>query len=119
MKRFNYKQYKDCYFIVSTYAANKNALAISIENEKEGPITTCTVYLTDGLYTENTAIIKNYSENSGMTKFLQELGIVIEIFDRRPCNALVANTLNSSNPQTCDTCFIDKEKLKEYTKKWY
>ena len=35
MKKFSYKQYKDCYFIVSTYAANKCALAISIENGKE------------------------------------------------------------------------------------
>lgn len=118
MNKFNYKHYKNCYFNVASYAYNKNAMAIEIENREDGPINTCTVFLEDGLYTPYCTVIKNYSEGSGMTKFLQDLGIVVEILNRRPCNAWALNSMNTDNPDSFDTCIIDQEKLKEYTKSW-
>lgn len=118
MKRFKYKDYKNCYFNVASYAYNKKAMAIEIENREDGPIITCTVFIEDGLYTPNCIVIKNYSENSGMTKFLQDLGIVVLILDRRPSNMLATGSLDTENPESFDTCIIDQEKLKEYTKSW-
>lgn len=70
-------------------------------------------------YGENFATIKNYSENSHMTDFLQELKVIDTIFFREPCNSFVADTLFTKNPQTIDTCIINKDVLKEYTKEWY
>lgn len=118
MKKFKYKDYENCYFNVATYAYNKRAMAIEIENKEDGLIRTCTVFLEDGLYTANCTIIKNYSENSGMTKFLQDLGIIVEILDRRPCNMWVTGSMDTENPESFDTCIIDQKKLKEYTKSW-
>lgn len=118
MKKFKYKNYENCYFIVGSYLADKKAMAISIQNDDEGPISTCTIYDNFGIYSENITTIKNYSENSHMTKFLQKLGVVIDILDRRACNDFVKDTLQGKNPQTIDTCIIDYNKLKEYTKIW-
>ena len=118
MKKFTYKNYRNCFFIVSSYAADEDAMAISIENNSEGPICTSTIYDRDGIYCSGITTIKNYSENSFMTKFLEELGIIESIIDRRPCNPHVYNTLNTEDPQTIDTCVINLEKLKEYTKEW-
>ncbi len=118
MKKFNYKNYKNCYFVVASYAANDKAMAISIENEK-GPISVCTVYDGWSMYSEHITTIKNYSENSHMTEFLQKMGIVIDILNRTPCNEFERNTINSSNPQTIDSCLIDTDKLREYAKEWH
>lgn len=118
MKTFTYKKYKNCYFIVGSYLADEKAIAISIENKKEGLISTCTVYDTFWSYNEDVATIKNYSENSHMTDFLTKMKVVDEIIWREPCNSFVRDTLNTSNPQTIDTCLINKKVLKEYTKEW-
>ena len=111
MKTFNYKKYKNCYFKVGRYLYGDNAMAISIENETNGPITTCTVIHELGMYMENITTIKNYSENANITNFLKSLGIVVNVIGSYPCNAYVKNTT-----ETIDICEIDMEKLKEYTK---
>lgn len=71
MKTFTYKDYENCYFRVGSYAADNKAMAISIENLEDGPIATCTVYDIYSAYSEHITTIKNYSENSHMTKFLK------------------------------------------------
>ena len=119
IKSFDYKTYKNCYFIVSSYTCDPMAMAISIFNNSDGDITTVTVYMDGYVYAPGLTAIKNYSENTGITKFLQELGIIEEILDRRPPNQHVAHTLNTPNPETIDWCVINTDKLKEYTKEWY
>lgn len=118
MKTFNYKNYKNCYFYVTNYLADKNAMAISIQNDEEGDIAFCTIYDVLSVYSPDLVTIKNYSENSYMTNFLEDLGVVISIIDRRPCNQFVRDTINTDNPQTIDTCIVDTDILKEYCKKW-
>ena len=118
MKKFNYKNYKDCYFIVGSYRANKEAISISIQNDDIGAIAICTMYIKDCLYSADMVTIKNYSENSHMTEFLMKLGIVIKVMKQFPCNPFVEDTLQTNNPQSIDVCFIDKNKLKEYSKVW-
>jgi len=66
MKTFTYKKYKDCYFTVGKYLRGNNAMAISIENSTDGPITTCTV--------------------------MHELGIVVNVIYSSPCDSYVRNT---------------------------
>ena len=80
MKKFTYKDYENCYFIVGNYVVDKNAMAISIEND-EGPIATCTVYDDYGMYSRHITTIRNYSENSHMTEFLKKLGVVVDIIN--------------------------------------
>ena len=53
-----------------------------------------------------------------MTDFLTKLKVIDSIIWREPCNSFVADTLNTSNPQTIDTCVINTEELKKYTKEW-
>ena len=60
----------------------------------------------------DTATIKNYSENSGMTKFLQKLGVIEEVYSRRKSHPLALDS------ETIDFCQIDIEKLKEYSKEF-
>ena len=38
MKTFKYKDYENCYFIVSSYACNNEAMAILIENNEIMPM---------------------------------------------------------------------------------
>lgn len=118
MKKFTYKNYKNCYFYVGSYRADPTAMAISIENINEGPITTCTIFDDMSPYSEDIVTIKNYSENSHMTDFLKKLGIIIEILNRAPCNQFVYKTLQTKNPQSIDTCLIDKNILRQYCKEW-
>ena len=93
-------------------------MAISIENLEDGPIATCTVYDDYSAYSEHITTIKNYSENSHMTKFLKKLKVIEEILFSRPCNSFVTDTLYTNNPQTIDTCLINTDILKEYSKVW-
>ena len=118
MKTFTYKDYQNCYFRVGSYAADNAAMAISIENLEDGPIATCTVYDNYSAYSEDITTIKNYSENSYMTSFLKKLKVVEEVLFSMPCNSHVINTLNTNNPQTIDTCLINTDILKEYSKVW-
>lgn len=117
MKTFKYKKYKNCYFIVDSYLGDKKAMAITIENN-DGAVAICTVYDKFGVYEEGLVTIKNYSENSHMTDFLKNLGIVLDIVSRYPCNTFSYESLNTNNPQTIDICIIDINKLKEYCKSW-
>lgn len=121
MKTFKYKKYKKCFFIVSSYVADEDAMYIGIENETEGSIADCTVYYKDGIYIPGFITVKNYSENSNLTNFLKELKIITEICTRFPCNNFPETlaTLNGANPQSIDYCQIDIEKLKEYSKEWH
>ena len=112
MKTFNYKNHKKCYFNVYSYAANDEAMAIVMTNGKSLDIV-CTVYDKNSIYMNGVTAIKNYSENSHLTEFLQKLGIITEVFNRTPCNNHVIDTLNSKNPQSIDNCFIDMDLLKQ------
>ena len=109
-KKFNYKKYKDCYFEVGNYLYNSQSMFIQIKNKEYGDL--YTVNMPDYMYLPDTATIKNYSENSGMTKFLQKLGIIEEIYTMRKCHPLAAES------ETIDFCQINLEKLKEYSRKF-
>lgn len=108
-KTFKYKKYGDCYFNVGNYAYNKQAMAITIMS-KEGERIIATVNMNDYLYYPDTATIKNYSENAGMTKFLEDLGIIEEVYSKVQCHPKALKT------ETIDYCLINIDKLKEYTK---
>lgn len=111
-KKFNYKKYKDCYFEVGNYFYNSQSMFIQIKNKEYGELYTATVNMPDYLYMPDTATIKNYSENSGMTEFLQELGVIEEIYTRRKSHPRALDS------ETIDFCQIDIEKLKEYSKEF-
>lgn len=108
-KTFKYKEYGDCYFNVENYKYNKQAMAITIMNN-EGERIIATVNMNDYLYYPDTATIKKYSEDSGMTKFLEDLGIIEEIYSKVQCHP------NALKTETIDYCIINIDKLKEYTK---
>lgn len=118
MKTFTYKDYENCYFRVGSYVADNEAMAISIENLEDGPIATCTIYDDYSAYSEHITTIKNYSENSHMTNFLKKLNVISEVLYSKPCNSFVADTLHTNNPQTIDTCLINTDILKQYSKSW-
>ena len=120
MKTFNYKKYKNCFFVVGTYLSDPSAMYIGIENKQDGMITDCTVYMRYTFYETGTVTIKNYSENSNMTNFLKSLKIVKKVYNRVPCNNFSETlaSLKSENPQTIDECEIDIDLLKEYSKEW-
>jgi len=109
-KKFNYKKYKNCWFNVGRYVGMFGPMFIEIENEKEGPICVATVNMPGYCYDVCETTIKNYSENSGMTKFLQKMGIIKEIYGRSKCNPM------AGVKETIDYCLINIEKLKEYSK---
>lgn len=111
-KTFKYKDYRDCYFEVGNYAYNKQSMYIQIINKLDGEIITATVNMPDYFYSPNTASIKNYSENSGMTEFLQKLGIIEIIYTRNKVNPY------ASEGETIDFCAINVDKLKEYANKF-
>lgn len=109
---FKYKNYGDCHFEVGNYLYNKQCMSISIVSEDGEPITVCTVNMTDYMYFPNTTTIKNYSENSGISKFLKKLGIIQEIYSSVKCNAY------APKGDTIDFCEININKLKEYSNKF-
>lgn len=111
-KTFKYKKYKNCYFEVGNYLYNSQSMFIQIKNNEEGDIATATVNMPGYLYMSNTATIKNYSENSGMTKFLQKLGIIEDIYTRKRCNPFATES------ETIDFCEINIKKLKEYSQEF-
>jgi len=98
-KNFKYKNYTNCYFEVGTYFHNHSAMSIEIKNDDIGDIAIATVNMPEYFYYPETATIKNYSENSGMTKFLEKLGIIKEIYSSRKCNIYA-----SSKNETIDFC---------------
>ena len=111
-KTFKYKDYENCYFNVGNYYYNKASMAINMVNTEGESITTVTVNMQDYFYSPNTATIKNYSENAGMTKFLKKFGIIEEVYSSRVCNPYAQKS------ETIDYCSIDIDKLKEYTKEF-
>lgn len=110
--KFNYKKYKNCYFEVGNYLYNPQSMFINMIDENGEDITTVTVNMSDYLYYPDTATIKNYSENSGITQFLEKLGIIEEIYSRKKCNPYAIET------ETIDYCQINIEKLKEYSEEF-
>jgi hypothetical protein len=108
-KTFKYKNYGDCYFNVGSYLNNNQSMAISMESIDGEMITMVTVNRVDYLYGPDTATIKNYSENAGITKFLKKLGVIEEVYTRAKCNP------DASKSETIDYCLMNIEKLKEYT----
>lgn len=111
-KTFKYKKYKNCYFEVGNYAYNRQSMYIQIKNDVEGDIATATVNMSNYMYYPETATIKNYGENTGMTKFLQKLGIIEEIYTRKKCNPFATES------ETIDYCEINIDKLKIYSKQF-
>lgn len=109
-KKFNYKGHKNCYFEVGNYLNNPQSMAIQIKCDEDEISYTATVNMRDYFYEPGTATIKNYSENSGMTKFLEKLGIIEEVYSSRKAHQY------ASEKETIDYCQIDEEKLKEYSK---
>lgn len=111
-KTFKYKNYGDCYFNVGNYYHNKQSMAITIKSMDGEDITVATVNMPDYLYEPDTATIKNYSENAGITEFLEKLGIIEDIYTRKKCNIYASGT------ETIDYCLINIDKLKEYSKEF-
>jgi hypothetical protein len=66
--------YNDCFFEISSYTTTGNH-AISIFNEEEGMICTCTVNA-QRVNEPDEIGVKNYSENEGMVDFLIGMGII-------------------------------------------
>lgn len=91
---------------------NKQSMAISIISKDGENIAVATVNRNDWLYEPNTATIKNYSENAGMTKFLEKLGVIEEVYSKVQSNPYAPKS------ETIDYCLIDINKLKEYTNKF-
>lgn len=116
-KTFKYKKYGECYFNVGNYLHNKQSMAISIISNCGERITVATVNMNDYFYEPDTATIKNYSENAGMTRFLENLGIIEEVYSKELCHP------NALKTETIDYCRINIDKLKEFTNqfnyKWY
>ena len=112
MKTFKYKNYGDCYFEVNNYFHNKKSMAISIKSINGERITVATVNMVNYIYEPNTATIKNYSENTGITDFLENLDFIIDIYSRKKCNPYAAEN------ETIDYCLIDIDRLKEYSKEF-
>lgn len=111
-KTFKYKNYGHCYFNVGNYLHNNQSMAISIISIEGENITVATVNMKDYLYAPDTATIKNYSDNSGITKFLEKLGIIKHVYSSVKCNPY------ASDSETIDYCLINIDKLKEYTNKF-
>lgn len=109
---FKYKKYKDCWFEVANYPRNPQAMSIIINSERMVNPIVVTVNMTDYIYEENTATIKNYSENSGMTDFLINLDIIDYIYSKKQCN------IYATKKETIDYCEINIEELKKYSKKF-
>jgi hypothetical protein len=70
-KRFTYKDYENCFFVVNSYMNGNTEIEIY---QYDGPVATVTVNIEK--LPKNQAYIKDYSENSGMTKFLISLDLV-------------------------------------------
>lgn len=111
-KTFNYKENKKCSFEVTNYQNNPQAMAILIVDSEGEVKTVATVNMPGYFYSPDTATIKNYSENSGMTKFLSKLNIIEDIYSRKKANIM------ASESETIDYCQINVEKLKEYSSKF-
>lgn len=111
-KNFKYKNYGKCYFEVGTYFYNHSAMSIEIKNEEGEDIRTATINMQDYIYFPDSATIKNYSENSGMTKFLKKLGVIEDVISSNKCNP------NANEGETIDFCMINVEELKKYSKKF-
>lgn len=111
-KTFKYKKYGDCYFNVGNYMYNKQSMAISIISKDGENITVATVNMSDYLYEPDTATIKNYAENAGMTKLLEKLGVIEEVYSKVQCHPKALKS------ETIDYCLINIDKLKEYTNKF-
>ena len=111
-KTFNYKNNKNCSFEVSNYQYNPQSMAIIIVNSKGEEKAIVTVNMSEYFYLPDTATIKNYSNNSGMTKFLNKLGIIETIYTSRKAHPM------ATVGETIDFCEINVEKLKEYSSKF-
>lgn len=77
MKKFDmclaYGFYTDCFLVQERFASN-NALCLSVWNEEDGPI--CTVNVnTDGV-PDGAIAVKTWSENEGMEKAMQSIGLI-------------------------------------------
>ena len=109
-KTFKYKDYKDCSFYVSNYATNPDSMSIKILGKNGKSICDCTTNKKDYFYEENTATIRNYNENYGMTRFLIKLGVVKQVITKSRFSIYA-----DSNNDSIDYCDIDIEILKKYS----
>lgn len=112
-KTFTYKKHKHCSFHVENYLENPDAMAIIILDENGNRIYDCTVMKRDYLYEENTATIKNYMENAGMTKFLLKLGVIEQVITKSNFSIYA-----TSKKESIDYCDINVKILKKYSSKF-
>lgn len=75
MYKFTYQEYKNCWFSINRYP-NGN-IALEIWQDDYGPIVRVTVNPGVPL-PEDYLAVKDYSENKGMTDFLQRLDIIVD-----------------------------------------
>lgn len=109
-KTFKYKNYNNCSFHVGNYKYNLNTMFIGILDKNGNSICDCTINKPDYLYQENTATIKNYMENAGMTNFLLKLGIIEQIITKSNFNIY-----GTSKKESIDYCDINIKELKKYS----
>lgn len=107
-KNFSYKKNKECYFEVFNDISNPESMCINIIDKNGKVLFNVTVYMPNYIYTPNTATIKNYSENEGMTKLLLKLGVIEFIY--------CSKRFHTFNNETIDFCLINIDKLKKYSK---
>ena len=117
MPNFQFQNHKNCCFDVGNYSNDEKAISISIVDLDTGePITSATSYLeTD--YEVGQAVIKNYSafgndvkSDVGMTEFLKNLGIVIDVIE--------STYVEDDERKTVDICSISLLLLQGYSKNW-
>lgn len=66
----------DCIIVPDYYVSNNRKALQLVDMVTEEPIATCTVNLHDIPVNENEILVKDYSENEGMTRCLVEAGII-------------------------------------------
>ena len=91
MKKFDLKMtycsFTDCFFVQDRFV-NNQALCLSVWNEEDGPI--CTVNINAAEVPEGAIAVKTWSENEGLDKALQAIGLIEPVpigFAASACNA--------------------------------
>lgn len=82
----------DCYPVITKYSNNNRLALMLYEHGTHEPIATASVNITDTDLADDCIFIKDYSENTGMTKALVEAEIVHEYckIEIGPFNSMVS-----------------------------
>ena len=112
-KTFKYKNYGNCSFHVCNYMANSDAMYIGILDKDGSLVSACTINEPNYSYLENTATIKNYTENTGMTNFLLKLGVIEQVLTKK-----YFRMFDTFSKDSIDFCEINIDTLKKYSSKF-